>query len=597
MEIPSREAIAEKDRWDLTKLYSKLEDWQKDYQKLEGKVEEYAKFSGHLGDSAKALSSAMTFHLETYRLLEKVYTYASMLSVTDTANSTYQGYLDQAINLYSRLSAAASFITPELISIDDKKLADFLDASELKEYKRYIREIVRYKPHTLSHSEEKLLATGSEVFGSVGQIFSQLNNADLTFGTVEVDGEKLPLSHSSFIVFLKNPNREIRKRAYEQYYSVFDQHKNTIAATYAGSVKKDIYLARARNYKSAREASLFPDEVNASVYDNLIKTVSENLQPLYHYFDIRRKALNLKALAHYDTHVPLVSDIKTEIPYDEAAELVSESVSILGEEYATTLRQGLSSARWVDRYENKGKRSGAFSGGCYDSPPYILMNYKAESIHDLFTLTHEAGHSMHSYFSRKAQKYQDHEYTIFVAEVASTFNEELLFNHLLKRYKDDKRMCTYLINQKVDDVRSTFYRQVMFAEFEKIAHEKVERNEPLTLEVIRTEYMSLLKKYFGPDVELPEVASLEALRIPHFYSAFYVYKYATGIAAAIALADKVMSGDKIARDRYLNFLHQGGTKSPIELLKDAGVDMNSGDAVKAAALRFAHLVKQLEGLV
>ena len=467
----------------------------------------------------------------------------------------------------------------------------------LQDLKRMVLEIVRYRPHTLSKAEENLLALGSEVFGVSSKTFSQLNNADLKFGTVHVDGEEKSLTHGTFSLLLKNPNREVRKQTFEQYYKVFEDHKNTIAATLTGSIKGDVYLSQVKKHTSARERALFADNVELSVYDNLIETVSSNLTGLHKYYELRKRVLKLEEQRIYDTYVPLIPNVQKSHPYPLACQYVLDSLRPLGSDYVDVLRRGLTSERWVDVYENQGKRSGAYSSGCYDSAPYILMNYKEDSLNDIFTLTHEAGHSMHSFFSCKHQPYQDHGYTIFVAEVASTFNEQLLVKHLRELYQGDKAMLAFLINQQIDDIKSTLYRQTMFAEFEKIVHEIAESNQALNIDVYKEVYGKLLKKYFGPAVTIEDIDHLECLRIPHFYSAFYVYKYATGISAAISLSEQVLTGSDTERMRYLNFLQSGGSKYPLDLLKDAGVDMNSPQVVATALKKFDALVNELSTLV
>lgn len=594
MSLPKRDEVTLPDTWDLSSMYAGLADWKKDFEALEGNAETVRAFPGTLGDGAEQLNKAFELYLSMSRALEKVYVYAHLLSDQDTGNTDNLGLLDQATNLYSRVGEQWSFFTPEILALSEERIAQYLADSKLKPYRRMLTEIVRYKPHTLSKDEEQLLAAGSEVFGTSEKIFSQLNNADLTFGSLEVDGQEKVLSHGTYTLFLKHPNRDIRRRAFEQYYGVFEAHKHTIAATLGSSIKRDIYLARVKKFPSARERSLFSDNVPVAVYDNLIETVARNLEPLHRYYALRKKLLQLDEMRIFDTYVPLVSDVTVRHSYEEACRLVTESLAPLGAKYVEVLADGLGARRWVDRYENKGKRSGAYSSGCYDSVPYILMNYKPDSLNDVFTLTHEAGHSMHSYFSCKTQPYQDHGYTIFVAEVASTFNEQLLSRHLKSVYANDRRMLAYLINQQIDDIKATLYRQTMFAEFERTTHALAEKHEPLTLDTFRSEYRALLAKYFGSAAVLAELDDLECFRIPHFYSAFYVYKYATGLSAAIALSERVLKGGEKERAEYLGFLNSGCSKYPLELLKDAGVDMTSPAPIESALAHFARLVTELE---
>ena len=592
-----REQIAAGDTWELAPLYGSPTEWKKDFAAVEAELASVPPYAGTLGTGVERLKEAVECYLRMSRSLEKVYVYSHLRSDEDTANSENLGRLEQASNLYSRVSEAWSFFTPELLALPRNTVQLYLEHTDLKPYHRMLREILRYQPHTLSKEEEQLLAAGSEVFSTADKIFSQLNNADLTFGTLTVNGEEKTLSHGTFTLFLKNGDRNVRKAAFEQYYRVFDDHRNTIAATLSGSVKRDVYLARMKKYPSARERSLFADNVPVAVYDNLIQTVTQNLAPLHKYYHLRKTKLGLSDMKIYDTYVPLVPDMKVRHSYEEASSLIVQALKPLGEDYTSVLQNGLIANRWVDRYENKGKRSGAYSSGCYDSPPYILMNFKEDSLNDVFTLAHEAGHSMHSYYSCKTQPYQDHGYTIFVAEVASTFNEQLLCRELEKKFADDPRMLAYLVNHQIDDIKATLIRQTMFAEFEKTIHAAAENHEPLTIDVLRKNYRALLEKYFGSAVEVSELDELECLRIPHFYSAFYVYKYSTGISAAIALSQRVLAGGNSEREQYLGFLRSGCSKHPLELLKDAGVDMTTPMPIESALKTFSGLVDRLDELL
>ena len=414
----------------------------------------------------------------------------------------------------------------------------------------------------------------------------------MDFGTIETKEGKLPLSQSTFVVFLENPGREIRRTAYKAFYGCFNAHKTTLAALYSGSVKQDVIRARIRNFPSARAAALFPDNVSEAVYDNLVSTVNNNLGFLHRYYSLRKRVLKLDELRHYDVYVPLVPGVKKITAWEAAVDMISQALVPLGDEYISTLRKGLL-GRWADRYENKGKRSGAFSAGSYSGDPYILMNYKDDSIRDVFTLAHEGGHSMHSWYSARSNPFLSYDYEIFEAEVASTFNEELLFRHMEKN-ADAPELKRYIVNKRADDFLSTLYRQTMFAEFEKRTHELEEEGTPLTLDVLRSEYRKLLSKYFGPEMHFEEESDIEALRIPHFYRAFYVYKYSTGISAALALAERVLSGGKKEQDDYFAFLRSGGSRYPIESLKIAGVDMSSPEPIEAACRAFGRLVEKLE---
>jgi oligoendopeptidase F len=419
-----------------------------------------------------------------------------------------------------------------------------------------------------------------------------LLDADMKFGSIDNDkGQKVELSNASFSQFLVSPNRTVRKTAFHQFYEQFAAHENTLSATLAGSIQKDVYYAKVRGFSNSLSASLFADDVPVSVYDNLIASVHKHLPTLYKFYELRRRKMKLKEIHHYDTYVPILADLEKKHSWKQASDLVVESLAPLGSEYTEVLAKGLH-GRWCDRYPNQGKQSGAFSSGTYDSDPYILMNYRPDVFNDVFTLAHEAGHSMHSYYSAKSQPYQYYGYAIFVAEVASTFNEELLSHHLLSRTTDPRERA-YLINRAIDDIRGTIFRQTMFAEFERTTHAMVEAGEPLTVQAIKAVYQGLLERYFGPQFAIDKELSLECLRIPHFYRSFYVYKYATGLSAAIALSQRVLGGGPRELNDYLSFLKSGCSKFPLELLRDAGVDMASPTPVDTALTHFGRLVDEL----
>ncbi|MBN2419125.1 MAG: oligoendopeptidase F, partial [Deltaproteobacteria bacterium] len=569
-------------------------EWDSLYSEIEKSLPEYEKYRGRLGESAQTLAEAISFTLDTGRSIERLYVYAHLKSDEDKSNQQYLGMYQRAISLYTQAAELASFFTPEIQNIDDDRIKAFLEDDILMEYRFYLEKMLRYKPHTHEEKIERILAMSQDFAHGVSQVFGQLDNVDLKFGDItDETGETIELSHGNFSTFLINPDREIRKEAFHQYYSEYKDHENTFASTLLYSNKKNIFYSKVRNFDSARSAALFSDDVPSEVYDNLVSTVHDTLEPLFDYFRFRKETLGLDELHFYDTYVPIVPDIRFSMPYEEAVNVCIKALAPLGKEYTDILKEGLVGG-WVDRYENRGKRSGAYSSGCYDSPPYILMNYQDKNINSLYTLTHEAGHSMHSYLSKNNQPYVDHEYTIFVAEVASTFNETLLSGYLLNLYKDDPAMKAYILNREVDNFRATLYRQTMFAEFEKVAHSILEQNQPLTLDVIRAEYRKLLETYFGDTMFIDPDLELECLRIPHFYSAFYVYKYATGISAAIALADRVLKGKEEERDSYLNFLKLGGSKFPLDELAEAGVDMRSPEPVKQAIAHFEKRVRQLK---
>ena len=592
-----RDQIPEEHCWDLGKLYENLERWRTDYKETSEDAGKITSYRGTLSQGAAAIRTAFDFYLAVSRRLEKLFVYAHLLSDSDTSNSDYLGVLQQAEALHAKVQAEASFLIPEFLALPDSFLVSVLQAPELLPIRRLLEEIRRYKEHTLGAAEENLLAAGSEIFSSSRKIFSQLTNADLDFGEVEVDGRMQPLTQASFVLFLRHPARSVRESAFTKFYSVFDGHRNTTSATLTSSIKKDLYFTNVRRFPSSLERSLFDDEIEPSIYDNVIDTISANLRPLHRYYELRKRLLGLSELKMYDTYVPLLETVRIKYNYQEAVEVIGAALAPLGERYRSVLLPGITAQRWVDRYENRGKRSGAYCSGCYDSPPYILLNYQDEDLSSVFTLAHEAGHAMHSWFSNSSQPYQDHSYSIFVAEVASTLNEQLLHHWLRKEYAGDKKKLVFLINQHLDEIKATLYRQVMFAEFEKTVHGLAAKNTPLTCDTYRSVYRELLKKYFGPGLELGPWDDLECFRIPHFYSSFYVYKYATGISAAAALAEKLLTGNDEAQTAYLSFLQSGCIKPPLVLLKEAGVDMSTPEAVLSALRLFADLLNQLEALL
>ena len=591
--IPERKDIPDDHKWDLRPLFRSDEDWEKEVAEVESRIDLYADYKGRLKDSVNVFKEAIEFHLSLTRKIERIYTYAHLKSDEDKSNQFFLGLHQRAVSLHTRASESASFMTPEIQSIPDDQMNSFLADDLLAEYKFFLEKILRYKPHTRSETVEHVLAMSREMANAPTQVFGQLDNVDLNFGSLEdEDGKKIELSHGNFSTFLINPNRDIRRKSFFQYYQAYENHKHTLAATLLHAIKKDLFYSRVRHFDNCRASALFADRIPESVYDNLIETVKSNLAPLFKYLNFRKQALALSDLHFYDTYVPIVRDVTFDIPYEAAVDMSIQTMRPLGDEYLKLLKEGLLGG-WVDRYENRGKRSGAYSAGSYDSPPYILLNYEARNINSVYTLLHEGGHSMHSFYANKHQPFVDHDYTIFVAEVASTFNENLLSRYLLDHYKNDPLKTAYILNREIDNIRATLFRQTMFAEFEKITHSIVENHEPLTLDVISDTYRSLLERYFGDTLVLDPELSLECLRIPHFYSAFYVYKYATGVSAAISLADKVVNKGQPARDAYLNFLKLGGSKFPLDELVDAGVDMASPEPIQRAINYFSDLVDRL----
>jgi oligoendopeptidase F len=594
--VPTRTEVSDSDKWDLTHLFADVSKWQEDFVWVQQTYPRIKEFKGKVGASARNLAECLEFEKAIDLRLERLYHFASLQLAEDSANTEYLARAGQMQNLMTKIGEASAFVVPEIQAIDDETFARFIVDPALADWRIKLRKIRRMKPHVLSESEERILALGSAALSGYDDTFSQLTDVDMKFGVLtDETGREKPLTQSSFSSFLVKRDAELRKRAFHQFYAEFQDHQYTLAASLAYSVKADIFRARARNYASALQAALFPDDVPVSVYEELIKSVRANLKPLFRYFDLRRRVLGLKELHHYDTYVPLVAEIETQIPFDEAVERVLAAVQPLGKEYVDVLGEGLR-GRWCDRYETKGKRSGAFSSSSYSAPPYILMNYKEDVFADVYTLAHEAGHSMHTWFAQESQRFQDYDYPIFLAEVASTFNEDLLTHHLLEQNRDPK-MRAYIINRQIDDIRGTLFRQTMFAEFEKVIHQIEESGDALTLDVFKSEYHKLLATYFAENFVLDSPLDLECLRIPHFYGAFYVYKYATGISAAIALSERVLGKEPGAVKRYLGFLKSGGSKFPLETLKEAGVDMSTSAPIQSTLALFGRRLNELEELL
>ena len=593
--LKNRSEVSPGDTWDLTPIFPDDAAWEAEFSDLAGRYKEIASYRNTLGQSAENLAKALEFEKSLDQSTERLGQYAGLRLSEDSSDAASLDRDGRLSSLGSKISEACSWIAPEIQEIPEETFGSFLSHPILSDWLISLERLRRLKPHILSNKEERLLSLSMPAIGGHYETFSQLTNVDMTFGLVKDDkGQQIELTQSSFSSLLQRPDREVRKGAFEKFYAEFNAHRYTLANLLASSVKGDVFLAKARNYPSALEASLFPDNVSPAVYDNLISSVRSRLPVLHRYYALRQRVFNLPDLHVYDTYAPLVAAVQSDVPFDEAIGKVLRSLHPLGEEYTATLERGLRQERWCDRFENKGKRSGAFSYGTYQGPPYILMNYKADVFSDIYTLAHEAGHSMHTWYSRKNQIFQNYHYPIFLAEVASTFNEILLTEHLLSETKDPS-MRAYLLNRQIDDLRGTLFRQTMFAEFEKMTHAAEESGAALTLESFRTMYRGLLDLYFGDAVVIDQELELECLRIPHFYSAFYVYKYATGISAAITLATKVLTTGET--DRYFGFLKSGGSRFPIETLAAAGVDMCSPEPVNAALDLFSRRVTELEDLL
>lgn len=592
--IPKRSEVPASDKWDLSSIYKSNDQWEDELKKLPALTEKVVAFKGKLSDSSDSLLGALKA-LEAAELqLETVYHYASLQHEADEDDSEATDRDGRAMMAYTELQSSISFMDPELLAIPEETLRSWIEKPEFADYKKYVEKLLHYNKYTLSEKEERLLSLQMQPAQTPYNAFSVLENVDLNkqFGTVNVNGEEKPLTQTTFTTLLKNQDRKVREQTYKQFYKKFEDFQNVIAAMYTGSVNQDVFNMKARGYDSSLHQALYGNKVPLSVYHNLIECVHNNLGALHDYYSLRKKIMGVDELRHYDVYVPLVKSVAMHTSYDDAVEICRNALAPLGKEYTDRLCNGLKNG-WVDRYENVGKRSGAFSSGNYIGDPYILLNYDADDIRDVFTMAHEGGHSMHSWYSVHSNPFLSYDYTIFEAEVASTFNEELVFEYLLKNAKteDEKK---YLLAMRADDILATLYRQTMFAEFELKAHEYVESGTPLTAELLRKTYRELLELYFGPEMHFESNSDMEGLRIPHFYSAFYVYKYATGISAALALAKRVTNGGDKEREDYFAFLKSGGSRYPIESLKVAGVDMESTEPVQAACDTFRDIVEQLK---
>jgi oligoendopeptidase F len=594
--LPARKDVPVGDTWDLRSLCRSDAEWEEALKVWEDRIPQFAPYAGTLGTSADRLAECLAHDLAFDREGDRLGTYAQLRASEDLASADAQRMVGRFQHVATRAGEAASFLRPEIMAIPPATLSAWMTLPALEPYRLLLERIIRTRAHTLSEPEEKLLAMQGTFAGTAGKVFRQLTDADLTFGSVTTGkGERIELSNATFTTLLHDTSPDVRRTVFHQFYGQYEAHANTLAATLSGSNERDIYAARVRKYPSAVEAALHADNVPLAVYDNLIAAVRANLPAVHRYYDLRKQVLGLAEIHHYDCYVPLVPELEQRHTWDEAVAVILKSLAPLGSDYQQRLEKGLR-GRWCDRYPNAGKRSGAFSSGTYDSDPYILMNFQDEVIEHVFTLTHEAGHSMHTRFSAEAQPYQYSGYTIFVAEVASTFNEQLLTRLLLERATSPKQRAS-IIAREIDSIRATIVRQTMFAEFERKSHASAEAGEPLTLERIRGLYRELLDAYFGPRFSIDPQLELECLRIPHFYNAFYVYKYATGLAAAITLAKRVADGEPGALDRYLGFLKGGSSKWPLDLLRDAGVDLETPAPVDIALARFSELVDELATLL
>ena len=589
-----RKDVAPLDCWNVEALYTNLEGWKKEFEASKT-WSELNSCRETLSQGPAAVKKTIEVILKLSRTLEKLYTWAHLRHDEDITLTPHKEALTRVTSLLHDFKRDTAWFEPELLSLSPNTLQELLQAPELKDYTFFLEKIIRMKPYTLPQEQEELLALAGKALQTPPKAFSAMNNADFKFGTVlDSQDNAHELTHASYGIFIREQDRTLRENSFKAIHSKYTEFQNTLCELLNGRVQEHLFNARARHYPSCLDAALFPKNISPQVYRSLIQTVRDNIHVLHEYMEVRKQLLGVDELHIWDLYVPLTAEVDIKIDYPEGEKLVIESVAPLGSEYQQALKDGLTSGRWVDRYENENKRSGAYSSGCYDSMPYILMNYKG-LLNDVSTLAHEAGHSMHSLLSRKNQPYQYADYTIFEAEVASTFNEDLLNRILLERMKS-KEEKIFLLTKQIEDIRTTFFRQTMFAEFELMLHEWAEQDRPITPDLLKEEYRKLNQFYFGPHVILDPLVDMEWARIPHFYYNFYVFQYATGISAALALSEKVMQGDDKDRDAYLTMLKSGGSKFPIDLLHVAGIDMTTPQPVQTTIDKFVHLLEQLKAL-
>ncbi|SES19829.1 oligoendopeptidase F [Salisediminibacterium halotolerans] len=594
--LPKREEVPKERTWDLEDIFATDEEWEAMFAEVQSMLPELERFRGTLHKSGEQMADALIYEDRIAEKLGKLFVYARMRNDQDTADSYYQGLHDRAGMLVTNANQASSFITPEILAIDERTVQAFVqETPALHVYKHALEKLNKQRPHVLSEQEESIMAQAGEVTAASANTFGMLNNADLKFPQIkDEEGEYQEVSHGRFLRFMQSDHRQVRKDAFQSLYSTYEKYRNTFASTLSGQVKKNIFQANVRGYKNAREAALSKNHIPETVYDQLIETVNNNLHLLHRYVDIRKRALKLDELHMYDLYTPIVKDVDIKVSYEEAQEEILNGLTPLGEEYTSIVQEGFNH-RWVDVDENEGKRSGAYSSGTYGTKPYILMNWQ-DDVQNMFTLAHEFGHSVHSYYTRKHQPFPYANYSIFVAEVASTTNEALLNRYMYEKETDRQRRL-YLLNQFLEGFRGTVFRQTMFAEFEKRIHDMAENGEPLTADNLSSEYRLLNEKYFGDQLVIDDEIMMEWARIPHFYMNFYVYQYATGYSAAAALAEQILGEGEPAVNRFTDFLKAGSSDYPIEVLKKAGVDMTSPDPVNKALNVFEKTLDELEQLM
>jgi oligoendopeptidase F len=594
--IPQRSDIPAKYQWRLQDIYPTDQLWESDFSKVEALLPKVAEFKGRLAESGKTLLVSLQLQDSVWNIMDRLYVYAGLHSDQDTRVSTYQEMIGRAGSLRSRVRQATAYIEPEILTISQAKLDELINSETgLKLYQHYIDNIIRMRAHTLSTSEEEILALAGNLTRAPERIFTMIDDADIEFPSIKDEtGNEVQLTHERYYKFLESTDRRVRKDAADAYNSAYLTYLNTLGATLNGGMAKDVFFSKARKYNSSLEAALDQSNIPASVYENLIKSADENLEPIHKYVSLRKRVLKVDELHKYDLAVSLVPEARMEIPYDSAVAIVEKALRPLGKQYSADIKAGFNSG-WIDVYETEGKGSGAYSWGCYSSHPYMLLNYN-NTLENTFTVAHEMGHCMHGYYTNRTQPYIYSGHAIFTAEVASLTNEMLLMDYLLKNTKD-KTKKLYILNYYLDQLEGTFYTQVMFAEFEKAAHEQLESGGVLTAESARQIYRDIFQKFEGPELVLDSLDDLGCLRISHFYSDFYVYQYATSYAAAVTISRKILAGDKDALNRYLKFLQSGDSDYPVNLLKNAGVDMTSPEPINETIKLFASLVDQMEKLL
>lgn len=583
------------DTWKMEDMFPSDEAWEEDFDKVTKLVSKYSEYAGKISKDKEDLLTYLKFNDEVNLLAERLYVYSNQKYHQDMANAKYQTYSGKAQKLVVDIGSASSFVEPELLTIDESILQDWMEDERFVDYRRYVSEVLRSKGHTLDKKTEEILAKSKRMANAADNIYAMYNGADIDFPTVtESDGKEIKITHGNFVPILSGTDRELRKKAFQALYGTYGKMKNTIAATFHANVEQACFYADVRGYSSTRAMYLYGSNIPESVYDNLIETVHEHINLMHRYVKIRKNALGLDELHMYDVYAPIAKTPDKKYTFDEAKAMVKTGLAPMGEGYLEKMQEGFDN-RWIDIYENEGKRSGAYSWGAYGTHPYVLLNYQGTLDH-VFTLAHEMGHALHSYYSDANQPYINAGYKIFVAEVASTCNESLLIHDLLNK-TEDKETRAYLINHFLEQFKGTLYRQTMFAEFEKITHNMVEKGETLTSDILCKVYYDLNKFYFGEDIVLDEEIALEWARIPHFYNPFYVYQYATGISAAIALSRKIMKEREAGVKDYMKFLTGGGSKDPIDLLKLAGVDMTSKEPIEQALKLFEELLDEMENII